>query len=265
MYPILKIKSDRSSIIKAMVDNLDFQMLYFVGLSPQMKVVKKPDITYVYSNELDNTFNYVVKSHFTENVQKNVKEIVHFYRESGLPFSWWTSPLDRPQNLQSFLQNEGVNLLEDDPGMILDIDKIKVDKLKLTYRRVLTKTELDEFARINIEAGESPLFYQVVFQYALDELRSGKAPFEIYLGYKDGVPVTSGLIMKHAGVIGIYYVATVPQERGQGYASEIMKVLCIRGQTLGYHLATLQASKHGVSMYKKLGFEEYCMFQEFGE
>ena len=60
-------------------------------------------------------------------------------------------------------------------------------------------------------------------------------------------------VWNHAGVIGIYFVATVPSHRGKGLASALVCRAALAG-TASSGVAVLQSTPQGVSVYRKLGF-----------
>jgi predicted acetyltransferase len=49
----------------------------------------------------------------------------------------------------------------------------------------------------------------------------------------------------------------MPEARGQGFAKALVLTALHKAYTLGYHVATLQASQMGVNIYRRIGFHEY--------
>lgn len=85
----------------------------------------------------------------------------------------------------------------------------------------------------------------------------------MYVGYLDGIPAVTGILVTHANVAGIYYVTTCPQQRKKGFGTAMMEHLLERAQAKGYFIATLQASSEGISLYERLGFKPCCQFLEY--
>jgi ribosomal protein S18 acetylase RimI-like enzyme len=78
----------------------------------------------------------------------------------------------------------------------------------------------------------------------------------MYLGYLDGVPVSSNFLIYGEDVVGLYKIATLPDygRRGIGTALTLMPLYDARDK--GYTIAILQSSGMGINLYKRLGFKE---------
>ena len=60
------------------------------------------------------------------------------------------------------------------------------------------------------------------------------------------------------GIATIYAVATRPCARNLGVGTALTKQSMLVAKQLGFHYSVLQASEMGHSIYKKLGFKEFC-------
>jgi GNAT superfamily N-acetyltransferase len=76
----------------------------------------------------------------------------------------------------------------------------------------------------------------------------------VYVGYTDGVPVTTGLGVQTGRTIGVYNVATVESARRRGYGAAMTLRIVDDGAAAGCDVAVLQASEMGHSIYERLGF-----------
>ena len=57
---------------------------------------------------------------------------------------------------------------------------------------------------------------------------------------------------------GIYFVATLPDHRGQGLTTRLMHVALTQARERGCFTSTLQASPMGYPIYERLGYRTYC-------
>ena len=76
----------------------------------------------------------------------------------------------------------------------------------------------------------------------------------VYVGYTDGVPVTTGLGEFTGKTVGIYNIATVPAARRRGYGAAMTMRIVDDALAEGCDVAILQASDMGKSTYERLGF-----------
>jgi GNAT superfamily N-acetyltransferase len=81
-------------------------------------------------------------------------------------------------------------------------------------------------------------------------------PVRRYVAYWEGRPATSTSLFFGAGVAGVYDVATDPQYRRRGISAALVRRALEDARAEGYHVAVLQASDMGYSVYRRLGFHD---------
>jgi GNAT superfamily N-acetyltransferase len=86
-------------------------------------------------------------------------------------------------------------------------------------------------------------------------------PWRHYLGRWQGKPVATTSLFMSAGVVGIYFVFTLPEGRQQGIGTAITVAALHDAHRLGYRIGVLAASSMGYPVYRRLGFQEYCRFE----
>lgn len=79
-------------------------------------------------------------------------------------------------------------------------------------------------------------------------------PCRTFVGYENGRPVTTAMLLMTHGVAGVYWVGTVAAARGKGYAAAITRAVSHAGFESGARVVTLQASVMGESIYQRLGY-----------
>lgn len=81
-----------------------------------------------------------------------------------------------------------------------------------------------------------------------------RSEYELLVGMYNGKIVSAGMSFLHKQIAGLYFIVTLPDFRGKGYASilvnELMKINFEKGATE----IILHASKLGLPMYEKIGF-----------
>ena len=81
-----------------------------------------------------------------------------------------------------------------------------------------------------------------------------------YVGYQDGVAVTSGLGVRSGRTIGVYNIATVEGARRRGLGAAMTMRVIGDAAAAGCDVAILQASEMGQPVYERLGFRTVCEY-----
>ena len=87
----------------------------------------------------------------------------------------------------------------------------------------------------------------------------------VYVGYTDGVPVSSGLGFRTGATIGVYNIATIESARRQGLGAAMTERVAADGLADGCEVAILQASPMGRAVYLRLGYRTVVDYDEWVE
>lgn len=250
-------------LVKAMVANLNVHMTHFAQYLDQIDLIRIPGYTIVNSNLPDDTFNYVLDAGFSsEEADKKIIEVTNYFTQKNIPFSWWISPFDQPDNLSEHLERHDYENTENNTAMYFNLDtwEGKVSPTpQLEIIRAKDESTLRDFARVlaNDEAAFETYFSWIASILTDDD------PIEYYVGYVNGKPVVRGLSCYFAQVVGLHWLSTAPDERRKGYGAAMQQYRLKRAKELGYHSAVLQASSEGYPLYQRLGYKECGIFREF--
>jgi ribosomal protein S18 acetylase RimI-like enzyme len=89
-------------------------------------------------------------------------------------------------------------------------------------------------------------------------------PNGVLKGYKvdhKGTPAAVALALHHDTDCGVSFVATIPQARRQGLATQVMRQALNDAANNGCTTTTLQATEVGERLYLNLGYERLCVMQ----
>lgn len=258
-----------ASMMKAMEANFNLHMTYYPQYINEIEFIRIPGYTLINSSLKDDTFNYVIDADFvTQEVEQKIKEISQYFHQKKLPFTWWIAPNDQPADLANHLEQQGFQNSENNIAMFLDLDQWQKPRQfenhnesneKLQIVRALDEKTLLDFASILTNDDSN---FKTYFSW-VSKVLSQQDPIEFYVGYINHQPVVRGLICYYAGIAGLYWLSTKENARQRGYGTAMQYYRLQRAKQLGYHIAVLQASKQGLPLYKKLGYQECGVFKEY--
>jgi GNAT superfamily N-acetyltransferase len=257
-------KLNEDQLMKAIIANLNVHMTYFAQYLKEVELIRIPGYTIVNSGLTDDTFNYVLDVDFSEAVAiDKINEITQYFKNTNAPFSWWISPYDKPSSLSTLLEKNGYQNTENNIAMYFDLDSWKIPTQSTTPElkiiRALDENTLHDFALVLANDKHA---FKTYFSW-IAAILTDDDPIEYYVGYVDDKPVVRGLSCYYASVAGLHWLSTTPDARKKGYGTAMQEYRLKRAKELGYHIAVLQASNEGYSLYRRLGYKECGIFKEY--
>ena len=206
--------------------------------------------------------NCVVQARLASNeVEPAIDEVIQQFRAHRVPGTWHIGPSSRPVDLGDRLRQRGFTGGWSDVGMASDLhalpDNVPVPA-GLVITRVRDRQALAAWAQARALDPEGELESNWVAEtYARIGL-GDEVPWRHYVGWLGRRPVATATLLLAAGVAGVYFVLTVPEVRRQGIGTAITLAALLEARALGYGVGVLGASEMGRSIYRRLGFGEYC-------
>ncbi len=214
-------------------------------------------------------FNGVTRASFASDdpayVNARIAAILDYFRKRDVPLGWLVGPLARPANLPDYLQAHGLIYRSTDIAMALDIQSLRAAPPSvsgLTIREVASTEDLRAWYTVNIEGfGYTEQTGRVYYEaYANLGCGAGR-PWHHFIGWLGNRPVAIASLLLHAGVAGIYGIATIPEARRRGIGSAITLHALHAARANGYGVATLSPTAMGRNIYQRIGFQEVCKMQ----
>jgi ribosomal protein S18 acetylase RimI-like enzyme len=226
------------------------------------------DAVWFYTGVPHPLFNGVPSAIFDANdVQATIDDLQARIDAQGAPALWWLGPATRPDDLALTLEGHGLVPAGEAPGMALDLDSMN-DRLPeiegFSVKKVGDEMQQALWARVAAIGTGFP--DNAIAAMEKVEATLGDPAYKAqhrYLGYLDGKPVASAALVLESGVAGVYAIATIPEARQRGIGRYMTLLPLLEARQQGYHVAILQASSMGYSVYKKLGFKDICNYRLF--
>ncbi len=246
---------------KLILENLlEFYRLTYSDF-PGVRLVDIPDYFYYesISPELENySFNRVV---FCNTIEEKIRTLLD--RFSNVPSAFWTPPESKPKDIRSILVEYGYELLQDCPGMIMDLsddrDKFFIES-DLVIKKVVDLKTSGDFIKVDkVKYNRKPITGESIGR-RFEVLMSVASPWERWVGYFDDVPVATAASFTFNGITGLYSVSTLEEFRGHGFGTAITVQPILNAIKKGINRFVLQATDKSVRIYRKLGFIEICKY-----
>ena len=200
-------------------------------------------------------------------VESTITHIQSDARQRKVPLLWWISPSTRPADVEQHLIDHGFVIDEASPGMAVDLTQLN-ENLRLPEGLTVQLAQDDASFRVwttALAAGfEFPPSLKHVEDTWYDFLRLTDVEIiQAYTGLLNRKPVATSLLFLAAGVAGIYAVGTAPEVRRKGIGTWMTFYPLLQARRRGYNYGVIEASEMGESVYRSLGFQEYCRINSY--
>ncbi len=211
------------------------------------------------SNGLIRSSNRVCNSSLPTDLE--VETIKTFFGE--VPFSWVVNAQDS-ESIKK-LEQHNLRHIISFPAMIMDFNDKKMEEVTYNNNVVVKEIVLDNELEVQV-------WITVVVQaFAVSEVELSKlvnklinkiipGALKLYIAYCDEKPVAASMAIQHNDILSLHWVSTVPEFRNQGLGYAVTYKPLLDAQIRGCQKAILLSSVLGKSIYERLGFKEYALY-----
>jgi ribosomal protein S18 acetylase RimI-like enzyme len=181
---------------------------------------------------------------------------VHFGAR-GLSWSYWVCKdwLDNKsrRKITDTFKRHGLYLATVLPGMLAEGLAAPEQPLpRLQVRAVSDKTTWSAFCYIGASCFNVPLEW---FQEVFESPRVWRDGYACYVGYSEGVPVSTAATVLASGAVGVYNVATIPSHQRRGFGEALVRYALDRARERhGVERTILQSTTQGFRLYRRMGY-----------
>lgn len=247
-------------LVTALENNM-FGLFTHYGRASGRELYSEADLIRFFTGISFPFFNGVCRAQLhPDQLDDTITATLNYFTSRQVPMFWWTGPATQPPDLGKYLEVKGLNLVSQLSLMAIDLSTVQEEQSSpadLAIAQVNNSESLKDWVQVAMVGFEIPeteyhAFYDLELSLGIDSSR-----YIRFIGWRKNLPVVTSALYLDTQVAGIYVVATIPEARGQGFATALVLTALQKARTLGYHVATLQASQMGLNVYHRLGFQEY--------
>jgi GNAT superfamily N-acetyltransferase len=261
------MKSELSpTALAAAIEESHAEFNQVIGRSPQVEMQDSAEMLTVLTRVAHPVFNGVFRARLEgKGLDERIAATLAPFRAAGVPMFWWVGPTTRPADLGTHLQAAGLNPPGSMPGMALDLHSLAAPPAMpagLTVEPVADMAGLRQWGEVVLRSFDMPAtlldpWFETYCPLGVEP------PLRYYLARVDGVPVGGSLMLLGEAVAGLFAVGTVPEARRHGVGAAITHAPMREAREHGYRYGILSASVMGESVYRRLGFVEYCRLETY--
>jgi len=243
---------------------IDHNFLISMGLLMSNSVLGEFFDSYnigIVSSGVPNKFyNVVFIKKKSSKPERVIQKWEQFFESRGLPFRVLISP-GFEDVYEPLMKEKGYKEVEAETAMALsDLSERGGEETDLVIKRVATPEELAHFQET---VAEGFSFHSKVGPFLITERVHALPDADLFIGYADGKPASTSMLMKTGNVAGIYWVATLNKYRKRGFGAAMTLRAVLAGRNKGCKLASLPATKMGRPVCEGIGFVDCYSYRAY--
>lgn len=256
---------------QVMINNLNAKIKARAAILKEAKIHETEDgFTYTDAHLSSYNFNVVTlpETGYPLN-HSTFKEIIDYFNSRKYPINVWC--WEQQTDVISLFREAGLNDYGTDYlGMIADLEDfqpvVSNAVADFHFEKAASPEQFVTFGNIlsslytgTNEEKQLQTYFEKAAHSSLLEVNN----FQHIIGYHQGRPAAIGSILFSDGIAGLYDIATLESERGNGLGTKLTNHLLSTAKEEGAAYCTLQASPEAENIYRKLGFNTIDMLKVF--
>ena len=252
-------------MLEAMEVNFAEEMMSFGRVLSGGIVREGPELWWFYTGLPH--LNGVTMTHLASNdktyADEKITEALDFFSKRNTTTHWSISPATRPTDLTTHLQARGFAKVGEDINMAIALHTMNEEtpsRPELVIKEIVDLETLKIHHDISMRGFDStPEVAQTYYDNYVATGFGKEKPWHHYIAWHHETPVGIASLLLHAGIAGVYGIATLPEARKQNIGTALTYHTLQEARALGYRVAILVPSQAGLHMYRKIGFQEVGM------
>jgi GNAT superfamily N-acetyltransferase len=254
-------------LTKAIEANLAEEVESFGRNLPGGTIYQDAELSYFSTNR--SFYNGVNLARFSSDdkayIDARIAEMLAYFQ--ALPFMWSIGPSTRPTNLAASLLAHGFTFSHDMEVLAIDLNTADIDIPSpegLVIKEARDNQELLPLRTLEIicfDASE-----EIAQNYYDNYITAGfgiEKEWHHFIGWWHNQPVAMAALLLHAGVAGIYGVATIPEARKHGIGTALVQHAMREAYAAEHRVAILTPSEMSIKIYHRLGFQHWCTIHHY--
>ncbi len=196
-----------------------------------------------------------------DDLEASAAAVQAYFADRKLPFNLALRSAEPEGVVEALAARGWRRKLDPTPGMTLALPAaIPEPPASLAIQEVRSLEELVAFREVAFRGFGYPA--AIAHLFLTDQLVA-LPQVRLYAGRVDGVVVATSMLITTGSIAGIYWVATLEDQRGRGFGEAVTWAAVRGGNELGCEVASLQASKFGRPVYTRMGFSHALDYVHF--
>ena len=251
-------------------ENLREAMRFFGYATGTGEIASLPGSLAMYSGLDYGVFNIAMMegrvSHSSLTLEQRLVEMAHYFKPRTPRWSLWVCEdlLDQTvrRRARQVIGDFGLRAISHPPGMLaVELLPPAAVLPRVEVQAVGSRTLQGAFAEITSISFEIPLG---VAQAVYARECAWQGAYRGFVGLVEGRPVSIVALVRSAGALGVYSLATHPNWRRQGYGEATMRAAIaetVRQQPVQRFV--LQSTEAGHALYRRMGFRDVTRFSVY--
>jgi GNAT superfamily N-acetyltransferase len=258
-------------LIAALEANLEEEMMSFGRVLAGAEVYNDGQIEGFFTGRghLNGILRTHLKTSDPDAVQARIDAVLDYFRAKQVDEIGWSVGQDcQPTHIATYLEQQGFSkLAEENIGLALDIAEMRVEESHVEGLEIRELTDIEDLSvlyKLEVEGfGSSETMAEDYCEMYRNAGFGKGTRWRHFGGWWHGEVVAATSLLFHAGVAGIYGVATVPGARRHGIARALVLCAIEVASQEDYRIAILSPTNMSEGIYHRLGFREYTRIRHY--